>query len=60
MEKPSEGKSTAGNRGKLIAFDKLNVKVDPDDETFSFEANVLTPPLTGASFPVAKTKTSKT
>src|SRR6056300_644405 len=42
MEKPSEGKRTVGNRGKLIAFDKIDVKVDPDDEMFSFEETVLT------------------
>ena len=50
MEKPSEGKSTVGNRGKLIAFDKLDVKIDPDDEMFNFEADVLTPPPTEAEF----------
>ena len=33
MEKPSEGKSSL-SKGKLIAFDKLNVKMDPEDEIF--------------------------
>ena len=50
MEKPSEGKSTVQNRGKLIAFDKLDVQMDPDDEMFSFEADVLEPPPTEAEF----------
>ncbi|CAJ1964150.1 unnamed protein product [Cylindrotheca closterium] len=39
MEKPSEGKSP--NKGKLIAFDKLQVSVDPEDEIYKFEDNVL-------------------
>ena len=39
MEKPSEGKSSL-SKGKLIAFDKLNVKMDPEDEMYSFEENV--------------------
>ena len=43
MEKPSEGKSTVGTRGKLIAFEELNVKVDPDDELFTFEDTVSPP-----------------
>ena len=44
MEKPSEGKSM-GSRGKLIAFDKLDVKLDPNDEVlFTFEGNYLPPP----------------
>ena len=44
MEKPSEGKSFE-SRGKYIAFDKLNVKIDPDDEMLcSFEGEVIPPP----------------
>ncbi|CAJ1935551.1 unnamed protein product [Cylindrotheca closterium] len=39
MEKPSDGKSP--NKGKLIAFDKLQVSVDPLDEIYTFEDNVL-------------------
>ncbi|CAJ1960533.1 unnamed protein product [Cylindrotheca closterium] len=64
MEKLSEGKSP--NKGKLIAFDKLQVSVDPEDETYTFEDNVLvkendliTPPTEAefnfdVSSPVAK------
>ena len=44
MEKPSEGKSM-GSRGKLIAFDKLNVKMETDDEMmYSFESTLLPHP----------------
>ena len=43
MEKPSEGKST---KGKLIAFDKLDVQIDPQDEMFSFESDVQLPSTT--------------
>ncbi|CAJ1929752.1 unnamed protein product [Cylindrotheca closterium] len=39
MEKPSEGKSP--NKGKLIAFDRLQVPVDPEDKIYMFEDNVL-------------------
>ena len=49
MEKPSEGKSSL-SKGKLIAFDKLNVKMDPEDEMYSFEENVLLPPPSEAEF----------
>ena len=44
MEKPSEGKSTVGTRGKLIAFEKLDVRNDPDDEEFIFKTDVVPPP----------------
>ena len=54
MEKPSEGKSAVSTRGKLIAFQELNIKMDPDDdEFFSFEADVqepLVPPPTEEEF----------
>lgn len=49
MEKPSEGKSTLG-KGKLIAFDKLNVKLDPADEMYTYESDVLLPPPSEAEF----------
>ncbi|CAJ1956061.1 unnamed protein product [Cylindrotheca closterium] len=49
MEKPSEGKSSL-SKGKLIAFDKLNVKMDPKDEMYSFEEEVLLPPPSEAEF----------
>ena len=45
MEKPSDGKSPhPTTRGKLIAFDKLHVKNDLDDEMFSYKEEVLSPP----------------
>mmetsp|Transcript_1731 Transcript_1731/g.3813 ORF Transcript_1731/g.3813 Transcript_1731/m.3813 type:complete len:465 (+) Transcript_1731:801-2195(+) len=49
MEKPSEGKSSL-SKGKLIAFDKLNVRMDPNDEMYSFEEEVLLPPPSEAEF----------
>ncbi|CAJ1962561.1 unnamed protein product [Cylindrotheca closterium] len=49
MEKPSEGKSSL-SEGKLIAFDKLNVKMDPEDEMYLFEVDVLLPPPSEAEF----------
>ncbi|CAJ1934059.1 unnamed protein product [Cylindrotheca closterium] len=36
---PSVGKSP--NKGKLIAFNKLKVSVDPEDKIYTFEDNVL-------------------
>ncbi|CAJ1946505.1 unnamed protein product [Cylindrotheca closterium] len=38
------------SKGKLIAFDKLNVKMDPKDEMYSFEEEVLLPPPSEAEF----------
>ena len=41
MEKPSEGKSS---KGKIIAFDSLDVKLDPEDEMYAFEQEVMSAP----------------
>lgn len=41
MDKPSEGKSIAPNRGTLIAFESLNIPHDDiDDEIFHFEDTI--------------------
>ena len=48
MEKPSEGKSLAKNKGKLINFQNLNVQTDPGDETFL--SDDLLPPPSEAEF----------
>lgn len=40
MEKPSDGKNV--EKGKLIAFQDLQVKMDPADEVYSFPATIKT------------------